>query len=213
MINYCRALVAIIAAAFAGLAHGETIDQVINRSLAEHLSRLRNAELADVPKTVASFVKVRDHVDSNMLIMVKVVQGPHSELAFTDSRSVVIHAVVEHWSEIERQFVIAHEVGHIVLRHRQARLALYQKYYPGEVTKDAVEIVNKNPEFSREMMELSHRGEFEADVFAVKTLCAMGWKKDEVINAFLGMARTTTTATHPSSFKRAQNMRSVQVQE
>jgi hypothetical protein len=73
------------------------------------------------------------------------------------------------------------------------------------VTEEKAKIANAR--IGREMMQLSYTGEYEGDLFALRTMVAMGRSKDDVINAFLGMSRTPDTATHPSTAKRVMNMR------
>lgn len=207
------AVVATIVMIATSVASAETIEQLVSRSVAQYLAQLRQADLAEIPLTVASFTKVRDHINPQPLVMLKVALPPWTDVAMTDGRSVVVTAAAEHYSELERQFIFAHEIGHIVLAHKKKRLELYQKYHPGDVTEQALTNVERDPVFNREMMELAHRSEYEADSFAIRTLVSLGWNKDDVIHAFLGMARTPSTMTHPATYKRALNMRNTPTEE
>lgn len=186
-------------------AAAETIAQVVARSSAEYMARLTYVNYSAVPDTVNSFQKVVAYLNADRLIFLRVVDG--NQIGITDGNTVVLHRANETMAEIERQFIIAHECGHIILKHTAKKVALYEKYLPGEVTEQAA--AQANNIVGPEMRRLSYQVEFEADEFALRTLVGLGWTKDQVISAFMNMSRTPDTATHPSTLKRIMALRNV----
>jgi Zn-dependent protease with chaperone function len=180
--------------AVAVIAKAVTIRQVI-----EHPA----LEAEQYPRIVAAFQKVKTQL-GEPLIMLKIVDGGR-DLVITANTTIVVRQQVETLRDVEIEFIIAHEAGHITGKHKERRIKLYEKYMEGEVTEQKAAYANAR--VGREMMALSHQGEYEADLFSLRTLVAMGRTKDEVINAFLNMSRTPDTATHPSTAKRVLNLR------
>lgn len=185
------------------VAQAVTIRQVIEQGVVERLTEYPALDLSQTPRVVAAFQRVKAQL-GNPLIMLKVVAGGR-DAAITANTTMIIRQEVETLSDVKIEFIIAHEAGHIVGNHKERRIKAYEKYIEGEVTEQKA--ANANQRVGREMMSISHQGEYEADLFALRTLVAMGRTKDEVINAFLNMSRTPDTATHPSTAKRVLNMR------
>jgi Zn-dependent protease with chaperone function len=120
-------------------------------------------------------------------------------------RIVVANESLADLSESERLFVLAHELGHIELRHWEQTQRLYQKWVPGVVSPDQTEPVAAL--LGREASGLAYRQEFEADAFALHTLRALGGSSQDVVGAFMRMGANHDTATHPGTGKRLAALR------
>jgi Zn-dependent protease with chaperone function len=185
------------------IAHAATIREVIEQGMVQKLTESEGIDLATTPRIVAAFTRVKAQI-GNPLIMLKVVERSR-DLAITANNTMIIAQGAETLSDVELEFIMAHEAGHIVLNHKDRRIRVYERHINGEVTEEKAKVANAK--IGREMMQLSYTGEFEADTFAMKTLQRLGRSKEDVINAFMNMSRTPDTATHPSTAKRVMNMR------
>lgn len=185
------------------IAKAVTIRQVIEQGIMERLTEFPALDPGQAPRVVAAFQKVKTQI-GDPLIMLKVVAAGR-DLAITANTTMIVRQEVETLSDVEIEFIVAHEAGHIVGKHKERRIRAYEKYIEGDVTEQKA--AHANARIGREMMALSHQGEYEADLFSLRTLVAMGRTKDEVINTFLNMSRTPDTATHPSTAKRVLNLR------
>lgn len=197
-------LIAVLFILFAHFsAHAETIRQVIDSGWMELLAKSESVDHATVPNILRAFNRVKAQVNMP-LVMIKVVS--RGQLAVTAGNTVLIHANAETLADIDIEFIIAHEIGHIRKQHKERRIKLYEKYIQGEVTPEKAS--QANDQIGPEMRVLSWECEYEADREALKTLTALGRSKDDVINAFLAMnARSPDTATHPSTIKRVMNLK------
>lgn len=110
--------------------------------------------------------------------------------------------------EGERLFVLAHELGHVMLDHWTQMELLYQKWIPGAVTQQHTDAV-ATP-LGRDASALAHRQEFEADAFALRAVRALGLSEQDVIAAFMGLGVRNATATHPSTMKRVAALRAIE---
>jgi len=113
-------------------------------------------------------------------------------------------------SEGERLFVLAHELGHIELRHWEQTQRLYQKWVPGVVTPDQTEPVAAL--LGRDASGLAYQQELEADAFALRTLHALGRPTQDALSAFMHLGMTHDTATHPGTRKRLASLRTAEAQ-
>lgn len=198
-----RMLVLLLLAFCTLLARADTIRQVIESGIMQRLTESPMVDPSTTPRLVATFHKVKAHLNEPRL-MLKVVEQVNG-LALTANWTILVARGAETLSDAELEFIIAHEAGHMLLGHKERRIRAYERHIQGEVTEEKARIANAR--IGREMQQLSYRGEFEADRFAMKTMIELGRSKDDVINAFLGMSRTPDTATHPSTAKRIMNMK------
>lgn len=197
-------LFALLALLFAPLiTYADTIREVIEQGMVQKLTESESVDPSMTPRIVAAFQRVKAQI-GDPLIMLKVVETSR-DLAITANRTMIVAQGAETLSDVELEFIMAHEAGHIVLNHKERRIRAYEKHIQGEVTEEKAKIANAK--MGREMMQLSYTGEFEADTFAMKTLVALGRSKDQIITAFMNMSRNPDTATHPSTAKRVMNMR------
>lgn len=184
-------------------AYAETIRQVIERGILEIVADAVPVDTASVPRIIRAFAAIKQQV-GDPLIMIKVVE--RGQPALTAGKTIVIHRSIESLSEIEIEFIIAHEVAHIRRNHKERRIQLYEKYIVGDLTPEKAAAADSK--IGPEMQRLSWECEFEADRDALVTLTQLGRSKDDVITAFLTLGgRTPDTATHPSTGRRAMNLR------
>ena len=108
-------------------------------------------------------------------------------------------------TEGQRRFILAHEMGHVVLGHWAQIVALYEHWIPGDVTKPETDTVANR--LGRDASALAHRQEFEADAFGAKLLSDMGLDDDDAITAFMSLGVYKETATHPSTMRRVAALR------
>lgn len=122
-------------------------------------------------------------------------------------RIVLANESLADLSEGERLFILAHELGHIELRHWEQTQRLYQKWVPGAVTPEHTEPVAAL--LGRDASGLGHRQEMEADAFALRTLLALGRPLQDAIAALTHFGVTRDTPSHPGTAKRLAAMRAV----
>lgn len=192
-----------------GASHGQTIQQVLQRS---HEQRLQSMTLvpSDDPRALvirASFEQVLG-VAAGLppRLELQVVLGPVMAECL-HGHVIVVNASLADRSEGERLFVLAHELGHVVQGHWDKVRWVYQRYIPGPVVKsktDAVAAV-----MGRELSALSHQHEFDADAYGMHTLLKLGYGYDTARASFMRQGPTVDTATHPSTQRRLASLRTV----
>jgi len=149
-------------------------------------------------ETLARVLGLRYPVDLRVIegeIVAETLQG----------RTVLANESLADLSEGERLFILAHELGHIELRHWEQTQRLYQKWVPGAVTPDQTEPVAAL--LGRAASGLAYSQEFEADAFALRTLNALGGSSLDAVSAFKRMGANHDTATHPGTGKRLAALR------
>jgi len=112
--------------------------------------------------------------------------------------------------EGERLFILAHELGHIELRHWEQTERLYQKWVPGAVTPEQTEPIAAL--LGRDASALAHRHEYEADAFALRALHRLGRPWEDALAAFIHSGASDDTATHPGTRKRLGSLRAAEAQ-
>ena len=120
-------------------------------------------------------------------------------------RIVLANESLADLSEAQRLFILAHELGHIELRHWEQTQRLYQKWVPGVVTPDQTEPVAAL--LGRDASGLAYGHEFEADAFALRALHALGGSSQDAVGAFMRMGANHDTVTHPGTGKRLAALR------
>ena len=192
------------------LAYGDENDENILGVLARsQLARLDRAQAVDPTGPRARTVRSSFETLTRVLglrypVELRVIGG--DIVAETlQGRIVVANESLADLNESERLFVLAHELGHIELRHWEQTQRLYQKWVPGVVSPDQTEPVAAL--LGREASGLAYRQEFEADAFALHTLRALGGSSQDVVGAFMRMGANHDTATHPGTGKRLAALR------
>jgi Zn-dependent protease with chaperone function len=121
---------------------------------------------------------------------------------------VVVNEDLADLPDGERLFVLAHELGHVMLGHWAQMGLLYQKWVPGPVTPERTDAVAG--QLGREGSALAHRQEFEADAHALRAVRALGYSEQDVTAAFMALGVRNDTATHPGSRKRVAALRAIE---
>ncbi len=121
---------------------------------------------------------------------------------------VVVNEALADLPEGERLFVVAHELGHVVLGHWAQLGLLYQKWVPGAVIQEHTDAVAAL--LGRDASALAHRQEFEADAFGLRIVRALGHSEQDALAVFAGMGVPHDTATHPGTRKRVAALRAIE---
>jgi len=182
-------------------AHAEGIVEVLQRSQQMRLDAMpRAAPGSDAAHALrTAFEQLVQVTGIDQPVELQVIEGEH--LAETLLGHVVIaNAALARRSQAEQLFILAHELGHVVQGHQDQMGQLFRKWVPGPVVQEHTDAVA--PMLGREASGLAHRQEFAADAFALRTLCAMGYSRNEVVELFMRMGMHQATATHPASNKR-----------
>lgn len=213
-----KRLVVVLALVQASTAWCEDIVDVLRRSQDMRLASMPAAEAASPDGRViqASFDSIlRALPPGSPEVALQVIRGP--VMAETlHGQVVVANEQLAGLPEDARLFVLAHEIGHVMRGHWRQMVALYQKWVPGEVTREQTDGINAR--LQREASGLAHQQEYEADAFAARTLQAMGRCRleaqggglschDEMLTVFQQQDGSADTLTHPSAGKRLAALR------
>lgn len=178
------------------------------------LTRLDRANAADPTSAHARTVRASFETLARVLelrhpVELRVIEG-ETVAETLQGRIVLANESLADLSEGERLFVLAHELGHIELRHWEQTERLYQKWVPGAVTPDQTEPVAAL--LGRDASGLAYRQELEADAFAMRTLHALGHPPQDAVSAFMHLGMRQDTATHPGTRKRLASLRAAEAQ-
>ncbi|MDM0107606.1 M48 family metalloprotease [Variovorax sp. J22R24] len=122
-------------------------------------------------------------------------------------RIVVANVALADLPEGERIFILAHELGHVVLDHWSQMGLVYAKWVPGPVEQQHTDAIADR--LGRDASALAYRQEFEADAFALSTLRALDLPDQHVLAAFMTLGWRNDTATHPGTRKRLSALRAL----
>ena len=192
------------------LARGdEGILGVLARS---QLARLDRAPAADPAGARARVVRTSFETLARVLqirhpIELRVIQG-ETVAETLQGRIVLANETLADLSEGERVFILAHELGHIALRHWEQTERLYQKWVPGVVTPQETEPVAAL--LGRDASGLAHRQELEADAYGARALYLLGRPSQDAVTAFMHLGVSPDTPTHPGTRKRLASLRAAQ---
>jgi len=178
------------------------------------LARLDRTSVADPGSARARTVRTSFETLARVLelrhpVELRVIEG-ETVAETLQGRVVLVNESLADLSEGERLFVLAHELGHIELRHWEQTQRLYQKWVPGAVTPDQTEPVAAL--LGRDASGLAYRQELEADAFALHALHALGRPSQDAVTAFMHLGMTHDTATHPGTRKRLASLRAAEAQ-
>jgi Zn-dependent protease with chaperone function len=187
-------------------AWSEGIGEVLERS-----QKVRMEAHPEVDAAAPSAVKIRASFQTVLRsagqvppLELKVVTG--APLAETlQGHVIVVDESLAEAREADRQFVLAHELGHVVLKHWPQMRNLYQAYIPGEVVRSHTDSV-AGP-LGSDASKLAYKQEFEADLFAMRMLRSMGHPPEEACQALMQQGVQGDTATHPGTMKRVTSLR------
>ena len=199
--------------AMAGVAvHGESIDAVLERSQQVRADAHPVVDEAApcVERIRKSFETVLRGAGSVPPVELMVVSG--APLAETlQGRIIMGDQSLADVGESDRMFVLAHELGHVALKHWPQMRNLYQAYIPGEVVQSHTDAVASL--LGYDASALAHKQELEADLFAMRTLRKLGHPTEESVQALMQQGVHGDTATHPGTMKRVRSLRLAAVQE
>jgi Zn-dependent protease with chaperone function len=179
------------------------------------LTRLDHTPVADPESARAltvrtSFETLMRELGLHQPVELRVING--DTIAETlQGRIVLANESLADLDEGERLFILAHELGHIELRHWQQLEHVYQKWVPGAVTPEQTEPVSAL--LGREASGLAYQQEFEADAFALRTLHALGRPSTDAVAAFVHMGMNRDTPTHPGTRKRLALLRAAEAND
>ena len=120
---------------------------------------------------------------------------------------VVANEALADLPERERLFILAHELGHVMLGHWTQLGLLYLKWVPGAVVQHETDAVAAL--LGRDASAQSYRHEYEADAFGLRTVRALGGSEQDAIAAFIALGARNDTATHPGSRNRVAALRAI----
>lgn len=182
-------------------ARSENIVQVLQRSQQMRLDAMHPAAPeSDAAHVLQSnFEQLLRFTGIEQPVELRVIEGEN--LAETLLGKVVVaNALLAQRPQAEQLFVLAHELGHVLQGHQDQMGQLYLKWVPSAVVQEHTDAVA--PMLGREASGLAHRQEYSADAFALRTLCAMGYTREEVVALFVRMGLNPATATHPAGARR-----------
>jgi len=169
---------------------------------------LADATSARALKVRESFEKLLRSLHSPVLSKVELRVVRDDILSETlQGRIVVANVGLADLPEGERVFILAHELGHVMLDHWSQMGLLYAKWVPGPVVQQHTDAIADR--LGRDASALAHRQEFEADAFALSTLRALGLPDQHVVAAFMDLGWRNDTATHPGTRKRLAALRAL----
>ena len=187
-------------------ASSEGIGEVLERSQQVRIDAhpLVDANAESALKIRASFQTALRAAGPVPPLELKVVSG--APLAETlQGRVIVVDESLAQAREVDRQFVLAHEIGHVVLKHWPQMRNLYQAYIPGEVVRSHTDSIADL--LGYDASALAYKQEFEADTFAMRMLRAMGHSPEEACQALMQQGVHGDSATHPGTMKRVTSLR------
>jgi Peptidase family M48 len=196
----------------ASAARSENIVEVLQRSQQMRLDALHLAA-ADSPAArhlQANFERLLRATSFDGPVRLQVVDANNIAETLL-GHVVVVQARLAERPDAEQLFVLAHELGHVAQDHQAQMGQLYLKWVPGPVLQEHTDAVA--PLLGRDASGLAHRQEFSADAFALRTLCAMGHSRDDVLASFMRLGMHPTTATHPGSTRRMAALRAEPLQD
>jgi Zn-dependent protease with chaperone function len=188
-------------------ARAPEIMTVLQRSQQLRLDAMRLAD-RDSPRAQgvqASFDELVRRLPTLPTARLRVVRG-ETVAETLHGNTIVANETLADLPEGERLFIIAHELGHVMLGHWSQMGLLYQKWVPGAVTQQHTDAVADR--LGRDASALAHRQEFEADAFAVQMLRTLGRSEQDAVAAFMELGVRPDTATHPATRKRIAALRS-----
>jgi Zn-dependent protease with chaperone function len=183
------------------------------RTLHEAITNGNKAYIADIANIASevkantaiaeSFKRVNDvyNVDAKLYI-IKMPIGAASLPGV-----MITDISLEVMTEIQRCFVIAHELSHIRFNHHEQRTALLSRLVPGDIDDTEIKTKMQWVLLHPEAKDQAWRVELEADEAAAAILQKLGYKKEEILLAVQGFKILPATPTHPSTTQRFMNLR------
>lgn len=188
-------------------ANSATWDQTIQSMGDEYISNLETVECDRVPGICKDFEKLK----TSMGLDVKLIVATRSITGFQQGKIVVIGAQIEIYSQLQRQFIIAHELAHAKKNDHKKRLEYtrtkVQTEFLSDVDRDGVFAELTRISNDDETIQNNWNMELSADTDAMDILRNIGWTKEQIIQAFQGFKFQTETKFHPSTKFRLQYLK------
>jgi len=196
---------ALLASAQSALADGEQIVAALVRSQTVRLESFPStAQDVREPIVRGSFERLSRRVGPARAVELRVVTGPVVAECLL-GHVIVANAALADQTEPVRMFLLAHELGHVMLGHWEALQDVYARHLPGAVEARATDDVAAR--LAEEASRLSVQQELKADAFALDVMRSLGYSLDDVIGAFTAYGMQQDTATHPGTRKRVAHLR------
>ncbi|MFM9917798.1 MAG: M48 family metalloprotease [Rhizobacter sp.] len=177
------------------------ITLVLHRSQQARLDSLPSAERGTPNAVVVqlSLQRLLRTLEIHQQVELRIISG--DTVAETVHGGVVVaNEALAVLPEGERLFILAHELGHVVLGHWSQMGDLYQQYIPGKVTQAKTDAVSDA--LGRAASAMARRQEFAADAFALRTLREMGFADAHAVSALSRFGFHRDSATHPGTRQR-----------
>jgi Zn-dependent protease with chaperone function len=190
----------------------QDIVAVLERSQSVRLAEMSTVPVEDPRAAIvkSSFDQLAHRFGSDKEMEMRVIKGPVIAECLL-GHTIVANEQLAEMPEAVRLFLLAHEIGHVVLGHWQQFEQLYMKHIPGEVVQGHTDAIAGR--LGYEASQLSHMQELAADAFAMQTMKALGYDFQDVVGAFTAFGMQMDTATHPGTRKRIAHLRMVALQE
>jgi Zn-dependent protease with chaperone function len=117
-------------------------------------------------------------------------------------QTVVLSDRLVRLNDAQRFFIVAHELGHVVLGHH-ADMARFVAGLVGDQTDETAALAR----VQANLRTISHQHENAADAFAVRTMLAAGYDPEQAARLFDSIDDPTGNSTHPSARARAAAIR------
>jgi Zn-dependent protease with chaperone function len=185
-----------------------SITQVLHRSQQARLDSLPYAEWG-TPAAVEVRLDLQRLISVlglNQPVEVRIVGG--DTVAETLHGNVIVaNEALAALPDGERLFILAHELGHVVMGHWSQMGDLYRRFIPGKVTPAQTDAVAEA--LGRAASDLARRQEFDADAYALRTLRALGYADAQALSALSRFGIHRDTATHPGTRQRLAALRAI----
>ena len=185
------------------------IISVLKRSQQMRLDALTEGDRTSLRarKLQDSFDALKRSHSSPPQVELRIVRG--DVLAETVHGNIVVaNELLGDLPESERLFILAHEIGHVMLGHWAQMGALYLRWVPAEVTQRYTDRIAG--QLGADASAMAHRHEFEADAFGLRSVRALGLTQQDVQASFVRLGMRNDTATHPATRKRVAALRSIE---
>lgn len=119
-------------------------------------------------------------------------------------QTIVISARLSRMSAPQRFFIIAHELGHLKLRHHAAIMSFVAQAVNSSADESAARAA-----IASGLAAISHQAELDADAFAVRLMRENGLDAEQAARIFDSIGEGSDNGTHPSPGRRARAIRAL----
>lgn len=205
MRSFYRSLLAAMASLVVGTAAHATalVDKIVNQLEASPSSCTAvaegNAERQLIEADISRFLTVAE-VPAD--VRFQVLDCPDDGFVH-QGRTIVISTRLSRLPVAQRFFILAHELGHVLLQHHAAT-----SRFVTEAIKGARDERTARARVYSGLAGISHQAELDADAYAVRLMRKAGVDPDQAASLFDSIGEGKDTKTHPSAGRRARSIRS-----